>query len=160
MSYLMIFISAIFGFCTIGIKFLCVTLFDIQKRSTNPQGLLVLSFEISMMTIAFVLEMITMCPQYATFGPQLTNDGIKCNMNNMKKCITACLLVMPLAVFAGDVMVKAPEWKDFTPPAFADVKEPKGLGKLNVTATYWYNRRIDFENAISACSELEANDEI
>lgn len=77
----------------------------------------------------------------------------------MKKIITACLLVIPLAVFAEDFTVKAPEWKDFTPPAFSDVKEPKGLGKLNVTATYWYNRRIEFEEAISACNELEANDE-
>ena len=100
---LYMFISAIFGFCTIGIKFLCVTLFEIQKRSTNPQGLLVLSFEISMMTIAFVLEMITLCPQYATFGPQLTSDGLKCNMNNMKKCI-----MTNIAVFYNKISISMP----------------------------------------------------
>ena len=78
----------------------------------------------------------------------------------MKRFITICLLILPLAVFAEeDFGVNVPEWKDFTPKAFADVKQPKGLGKLNVTATYWYNRRVAFENELDNCKSLTANDE-
>ena len=77
----------------------------------------------------------------------------------MKKLFAICLLILPLAVLADDFGITVPEWKDFAPEAFTDVKAPRGLGKLNVTAKYWYNRRVAFEEAISECSNLEANDE-
>ena len=78
----------------------------------------------------------------------------------MKRFITLCLLFLPLAAFAEENFgVNVPEWKDFTPKAFADVQQPKGFGKLNVTATYWYNRRVDFENDLRNCKSLTANEE-
>ena len=58
-----------------------------------------------------------------------------------------------------DFGVNVPEWSDFAPTAFVNVKEPKCLGKLNVNSKYWYERKVDFENALTECKELSANDE-
>lgn len=78
----------------------------------------------------------------------------------MKKLIAFCLLLTPLVAFAEeDFGVNVPEWKDFAPTAFVNVKEPKGLGKLNVTARYWYERKVEFENGMTECKSLSANDE-
>lgn len=78
----------------------------------------------------------------------------------MKRFIVFFMLVLPLVVFAEeDFGVNVPEWEDFAPTAFVNVKEPRGLGKLNFTAKYWYERKVEFENAKSECRALEANDE-
>lgn len=77
----------------------------------------------------------------------------------MKKLLASLLLLVPITVMADDLGVTVPQWKDFTPPAFIDVKEPKGLGKLNLTAKYWYQRKVEFDEAITECSELEAANE-
>lgn len=78
----------------------------------------------------------------------------------MNKIVLALMLLLPLTAFAEeDFGVNVPEWSDFSPKAFVNVKEPKGLQKLNVTAKYWYQRRVEFENALSDCKSLEANDE-
>lgn len=70
--------------------------------------------------------------------------------------------MLPLCAAAEDVVsldgLNEPEWKSFVPPAYVDVDEPKGLGKLNETAAYWYKRRIEFENGIQECRALEDSD--
>lgn len=78
----------------------------------------------------------------------------------MKRFIAFCLLAIPLAVFAEqDFGVNVPEWSDFAPKAFINVKEPRGLGKLNLTSRYWYERKVAFENSLEECRALELNDE-
>lgn len=77
----------------------------------------------------------------------------------MKKFLAALLLVLPISALADDFGANVPEWKDFAPTAFVDVKEPKGIGKLNVTAAYWYQRRMDFENGLEECKAFANNDE-
>lgn len=77
----------------------------------------------------------------------------------MKKFLAAILLVLPISALADDFGANVPEWKDFAPTAFVDVKEPKGIGKLNVTAAYWYQRRIDFESGLEECKAFANNDE-
>ena len=68
--------------------------------------------------------------------------------------------VLPIAVLADDFGANIPEWKDFAPTAYIDVKEPKGImGKLNVNAAYWYQRKVDFENALEECKSIANNDE-
>ena len=76
----------------------------------------------------------------------------------MKK-ILLFLLLIPLTVFAEDFGLNVPQWKDFAPTAFVDVKEPKGIGKFNVTAKYWYERKIAFDEGIEACKNLETHEE-
>ena len=79
----------------------------------------------------------------------------------MKKILISLLLfISSTAVFAEkDFGVNIPEWKDFAPTTFVDIKEPKGLGKFNPNAKYWYERKTEFETELNACRELEANDE-
>ena len=77
----------------------------------------------------------------------------------MKKFILAIVLSIPLMVYAEDFGLNVPQWKDFAPSAFIDVEEPKGLGKFNVTAKYWYQRRLAFEEGIEVCKSLDAHEE-
>ena len=76
----------------------------------------------------------------------------------MKKILLIMMLLLPLSVIADDLGLNEPKWEDFVPKAFVDVKEPKGLAKLNVVASYWYNRRIEFEDGLAECKMFEEND--
>ena len=55
----------------------------------------------------------------------------------MKKILVLLAIMLPLCAAAEDVVsldgLNEPEWKSFVPPAYVDVDEPKGLGKLNET---------------------------
>ena len=79
----------------------------------------------------------------------------------MKRVLIALMLIMPIIAFAEeDYGIKVPQWKDFAPTAYIDVKEPKGLmGKLNVTAKYWYERKVAFEEGLVNCKAIEAHEE-
>ena len=78
----------------------------------------------------------------------------------MKKILAICLLTMPMVSFAEtDFGVNIPEWKDFAPAAYVDVKEPKGLSKLNVNSQYWFQRRVEFEEALDNCQDLPDSEE-
>ena len=78
----------------------------------------------------------------------------------MKKILALSLLSVPLFAFAEtDFGATVPQWSDFAPKAFVDVKEPKGLAKLNVNSKYWYARKVAFEEAISDCKALENNED-
>lgn len=81
----------------------------------------------------------------------------------MKKFLILLALLFPFAVMASDETVTLdgftePAWKDFAPPAYVDIDEPKGLGKLNETAAYWYKRKTDFESSIQECRLMEDAD--
>ena len=79
----------------------------------------------------------------------------------MKKLIIFCLLFVPMLVRANELItVNEPSWNDFAPNAFVDVKEPKGLWKLNVTAKYWYDRRVEFNNSVDECKAKENSEEV
>lgn len=78
----------------------------------------------------------------------------------MKKFLTTLLLVLPLVAFAEeDYGIKIPEWKDFAPKTFVDVQEPKLFKRLNITAKYWYERRLAFEDSLAECRELDSHEE-
>lgn len=79
----------------------------------------------------------------------------------MKRFITLLLLGISTSMVLAeeDYGVNVPEWKDFAPPSYIDVKAPKGLGKLNINTRYWYERKIEFETELETCKSLEANDE-
>ena len=61
------------------------------------------------------------------------------------KLLILSMLLAPFCVFAQEAVtfngITEPEWKDFAPQAFVNVEEPKGLGKLNEAALYWYKRK-------------------
>ena len=78
----------------------------------------------------------------------------------MKKILATLVLFSPLVVFADDFGVHVPEWKEYAPPAFINVKEQnKFMKKINVDATYWYERKVEFENSLEECKAKEEPDE-
>lgn len=81
----------------------------------------------------------------------------------MKKLVILSLLIVPLMVFANEDLslegFDEPQWKDFAPVAYVNVKEPKGLGKFNDVAAYWYKRKTEFDKGIEKCRAVEHNDE-
>ncbi len=81
----------------------------------------------------------------------------------MKKLFVLLALIFPICAFAEENIyldgITEPAWQDFAPKAFADVTEPKGVAKFNETASYWYKRKVDFENGIEECRALSENDE-
>ena len=88
---------------------------------------------------------------------------MKKDLKIMKKFLIAIMLVMPLCAMAEENMVvsgvEEPQWKEFAPPAFVDVKEPKGVGRFNDTAVYWYKRKTEFENDTEKCRAVEETNE-
>ena len=77
----------------------------------------------------------------------------------MKKILVMLAFIVPFAVSAEEINgVNIPEWKDFVPPAYVDVEAPKGIGKLNETAKYWYKRKVEFEEGIEKCKSIENNE--
>ena len=78
----------------------------------------------------------------------------------MKKFLIICSLFMPLQVFADDLGLREPAWKDFVPTAYIDVEAPKGImGKFNVTAKYWYERKVAFEDGLLECQAIQSYEE-
>ena len=78
----------------------------------------------------------------------------------MKKFLVSLALLLPLMALANeDFGINIPVWQDFAPTTFVDVKEPKGIGKFNVTAKYWYERRLAFEEGLATCKSLETYEE-
>jgi len=77
----------------------------------------------------------------------------------MKKIFASFIILLPLCAYAEDFGLNIPQWKDFAPSAFVDVQEPKGLGRWNHTAKYWFERKLAFEEGISECQALESHEE-
>ena len=80
----------------------------------------------------------------------------------MKRFFLAVMLMLPICVVANDKYdygVNVPEWSDFAPSAYVDVEQPKYFKRMNVTANYWYDRKVEFENELANCKALESNDE-
>lgn len=77
----------------------------------------------------------------------------------MKKFITTLLFLTPLISLANEFDVNAPQWKNFAPKTFVDVQEPKLFKRLNVTAKYWYERRLAFEEGLAECKALTSHEE-
>jgi len=73
----------------------------------------------------------------------------------MKKLLATFLILLPLTAFAGDFGLKEPQWADFCPEAYVNVRAPKGIAKLNIVVDYWYQRRVDFEKGLEACRAVE-----
>ena len=74
----------------------------------------------------------------------------------MKKILILLAIMVPISVIAEVALsgVNEPEWKDFAPHAYINIEQPKGIGKLNETASYLYKRKADFESSIKECREM------
>ena len=74
---------------------------------------------------------------------------------NMKK-ILSLLFVLGISTVCAEELItaNAPAWNEFVPPAYVDVKAPKGLGRFNDTAAYWYKRKVEFDNEVEKCQAI------
>jgi len=66
----------------------------------------------------------------------------------MKKLIAAMILFAEISGIAVSAAVFAPEWTEFCPPRYCESKE----NVFSKDATYWYKRRLQFNNALAKCS--------
>ena len=68
----------------------------------------------------------------------------------MKKflLVLAFMFTAPVLAEELDYGFTVPEWKDFAPSAYVDVEEPKGLGKLNEIASYWYKGKPNLKQGL------------
>ncbi len=103
-----VFFCSIYGFVRLGVKFFVFTWFEVKQGSTQPQGLLVMAFKISLMILAFMLQILTLAPQYSTFGTQKVSLGnipckltlvniysSECKMSNISKFYNRISISLP-----------------------------------------------------------------
>lgn len=72
----------------------------------------------------------------------------------MKKFLISLSLICLFLETANAEVILAPQWSEFCPVSYMTAK-PSKLSKNN---TYWYERRIQFENAVSQCSSYKDKD--
>lgn len=66
----------------------------------------------------------------------------------MKKLIAITILLVEIAGLSVNAAVFAPEWTEFCPPKYCESNE----NAFSKDATYWYKRRLQFNNAVAKCS--------
>ena len=71
-----------------------------------------------------------------------------------KKIIIASLVMIFMVMTACHAAVFAPEWTEFCPPRYCDSNE----NAFSKDATYWYKRRVQFNNALRKCSEYKGSE--
>ena len=67
-------------------------------------------------------------------------------MDNKK--LTISVLLFFISVSAVSAAIFAPEWTEFCPPRYCESNE----NAFSKDATYWYKRRMQFNNALARCS--------
>eukprot|EP00347_Sterkiella_histriomuscorum_P022538 403338112 len=75
-----VFISCLFGIVRLGIRTFWLNTFHIKKRDTSAQALTLASFFIILMVFAFSMQLLTIAPQYTTFGSQKLKNGQPCGL--------------------------------------------------------------------------------
>jgi len=100
-----IFLASIYGIMNLGIKFLFFTIFKFKRRRTQPQALLIMTMIVGVLILVLSQEILTMAPQYVTFGDQVV-DGVPCSLNMMEKA-KQCV-VSNVSAFHGRVTLSIP----------------------------------------------------
>ena len=66
----------------------------------------------------------------------------------MKKFMAMAILFAEITGLAANAAVFAPEWTEFCPPRYCESNE----NMFSKDATYWYKRRLQFNNALAKCA--------
>ena len=69
----------------------------------------------------------------------------------MKKIIATAILFAEMTVLSVNAAVFAPEWTEFCPPKYCESNE----NVFSKDATYWYKRRLQFNNALAKCATYQ-----
>uniref|UniRef100_A0A6U6TFW2 Lysosomal cobalamin transporter n=1 Tax=Zooxanthella nutricula TaxID=1333877 RepID=A0A6U6TFW2_9DINO len=67
---LYIFAASVFGIVSLGIRVLCFSVYALRARRSLPQALLVLCNVLSYILLALCMALLTIAPDYTTFGSQ------------------------------------------------------------------------------------------
>jgi len=67
---LYIFFASLFGIVGLGIRILCLNMYDLRMRKSMPQALLVLCNVMAYILLALCMAMLTIAPDYTSFGSQ------------------------------------------------------------------------------------------
>ena len=62
----------------------------------------------------------------------------------------AAILVSAMVAMKVSAAVFAPEWTEFCPPKYCESNE----NVFSKDATYWYKRRLQFNNALARCAGM------
>ena len=63
----------------------------------------------------------------------------------------AAILVSAVVAMKVSAAVFAPEWTEFCPPKYCESNE----NVFSKDATYWYKRRLQFNNALAKCAGMQ-----
>lgn len=74
------FICVLYGIIKIGINFFGLEIYKIRRRDTMPQALSVVSILVILMMFAFSMQLMSIAPQYVTFGDQKQGNGQGCTL--------------------------------------------------------------------------------
>eukprot|EP01091_Cochliopodium_minus_P010736 TRINITY_DN2916_c0_g1_i1.p1 TRINITY_DN2916_c0_g1~~TRINITY_DN2916_c0_g1_i1.p1 ORF type:complete len:445 (-),score=91.87 TRINITY_DN2916_c0_g1_i1:43-1377(-) len=82
---LYIFLCIFAGIIGIGVRFFWLKMFNVQRGTTAPQGLLAAAVICMLCILAFNFELLTLAPQYSSFGSQTfynstTQTVVKCSI--------------------------------------------------------------------------------
>jgi LMBR1 domain-containing protein 1 len=80
------YIASLYGVIRLGIRFLCLAIFEVRRKRTMPQGLLISAVIMMFMFLGMSLEILTIAPQYSTFGSQSISDGSACSLDTIDQC--------------------------------------------------------------------------
>ena len=72
----------------------------------------------------------------------------------MKKVIITALILFEITVISTNAAIFEPEWTEFCPPKYCESNE----NAFSKDATYWYKRRLQFQKALSRCSEYKGKE--
>lgn len=73
----------------------------------------------------------------------------------MKKSVITLLIFVGFLGNMANAAVFAPEWTEFCPPRYCESNE----NMFSKDATYWYKRRLQFNNALARCSSYQGREQ-
>merc|ERR1719401_832634 len=72
---LYIFCASLFGIVCMGVRFFCISMYELRSRKSMPQALLVLCNVMAYILLALCMAMLTIAPTYTSFGSQSVSLG-------------------------------------------------------------------------------------
>jgi len=75
------------GVKTLGVRFCHLKMFSIRAHRTVPQGLLFLSFILVFVILCLNIVLLTLSPNYSTYGNQMYSKGVASDWSGDNQCI-------------------------------------------------------------------------
>ena len=75
---LFLFYATLRGIMALGVRCLCFRIYTLRRRRTSPQTLLVVSLILIYISVAAVVSLQWIIPQYVSFGDQKSGNGTSC----------------------------------------------------------------------------------